>query len=244
MNTTAEYPNLDYYTESTPRRRLTGFVTPMSVGLHKLEDATRTREALSATPLTVEDGMEIEEFLWRLQTRHNYAELYDEDIEYIGGQARFFEYAIGSGTAILVDLWEVSGTPEAEFDAEYEQVIDELRNGNREVLAEELIEMLRNSREDPDEVEIKLLSLQAMARFLIRQREFDDPVAGPDPSGIVQIEWHILGNGLLVMAFLEDDRVHCVVQTDATSEREMLNENAQLTESEALERFGYLVPRR
>ncbi len=135
-------------------------------------------------------------------------------------------------------------TPEAEFDAEYQEVIDELRNGNREVLAEELIEMLRNSLEDPDEVEIKLLSLQAMARFLIRQREFDDPVTGPDPSGIMQVEWHILGNGLLVMAFLEDDQLHCVVQTDATSERGVLNENALLTESEALERFGYLVPRR
>ncbi len=244
MSTTTRYPNLGHYTEPTPRRSLTDFVAPTSVGSHKLEGTARMRAALSATPLAVEDGIESKKFLWHIQTKHSCAELDDEDIEYIEVQPRFFEYDIGSGTAILVDLFEASGTPEAEFDPEYQQVIDELRNGNREVLAEELIEMLRNSRENPDEVEIKILSLQAMARFLIRQREFDDPVAGPDPSGIMQIEWHILGNGLLVMAFLEDDRIHCVVQTDATAGREMLNENAQLTQREALERFGYLVPQR
>ena len=158
-------------------------------------------------------------------------------------QVRYYHYET-AGSVILVDRCDVVDSPDDDLDPKYQQVVEELRNGGREVLAEELIEMLRNSREDPEEAYIQLYSLQAMARFLVRRREYEDPVSGPDPRGIMQIEWHIAGNGLLVMAFVEDDRIHCVVQADATPQRSEINRNERLTEKEALEAFGCLVPLR
>ena len=156
---------------------------------------------------------------------------------------RFFRYAT-AGPVILVDEYDVVDSPEEDLDPEYQRVVEQLRSGGREVLAEELIEMLQNSREDPEEAGIQLYSLQAMASFLVRNGKFEDPVSGPNPRGIMQIEWHIAGNGLLVMAFVEDGQIHCVVQADATTERSEINKNERLTEREALEAFGYLVPLR
>ena len=140
------------------------------------------------------------------------------------------------------DLEEIEDTPEGEFGAEYRGVIDDLRAAGREIPAEDLIDMLRNIQEDPGESEINLFSLQAMARFLIRHRKLADPVIGPDPTGMMQVEWHIIGDGLLVMAFLENDQVHCVAQSDATPGVRALNRSVQLTENQAIEEFGHLVP--
>ena len=155
---------------------------------------------------------------------------------------RFFSYPTGSGTAVLVD-----GTPDqypvtTEPDFGYQRVVDELRYGGRELVAEELVEILRNSLEDPEEPEVKLFSLQSMARFLISHREINDPILGPDPGGIMQIEWHIDGNGLLVMAFLEGSKVHVVAQADNTSDRQVLDCSVELPVDQVLEDFGYLVP--
>ena len=133
---------------------------------------------------------------------------------------------------------------EPEFGAEYQQVIDGLRNGGREALAGELIEMLRNCREDPEEAESKLPSLRNMARLLIERSELEDPIAGPSPDGVMQAEWRIAGDGLLVMAFLEDDVIHCVVQADADAQGGPLYRSERLSEKEALEEFGHLVPLR
>ena len=116
---------------------------------------------------------------------------------------RFYEYGTGSSAAeiVLVDDLSERNPTDTEFDSEYQRVIDELRDGGRELAANELIAILRNSQEDPEEPEVKLFSLQSMARFLVSNGEFNDPIIGPDPIGIMQIEWHINGNGLLVLAF-------------------------------------------
>ncbi len=159
-------------------------------------------------------------------------------------ECRFFEYPGESSTVILVDVGEAEDASEAEFDAEYQKVINDLRNGGRELLAQDVFQMLSDSQENPENVNITLLSLQSMARFLIRQKDFDDPIVGKDPYGIVQIEWHIIGNGLLVLAFLDDYLIHCVAQADTTSESEMLNESVRITERQFLEEFGHLVPLR
>ena len=58
----------------------------------------------------------------------------------------------------------------------------------------------------------------------------------------MQAEWHICGNGLLVMAFLEDDKIHCIAQADQTSRTPALSKSAILTEEHALEELGHLVP--
>ena len=228
-------------------------VVPMLPARHEFEE-DETRGSLSATPLSI-DMMEIEEFLLNIRTeRYSNFDSYRNNIEFARCQDsgtdlqsdfnrmryRFFQHESDSSTVILVDLEEA----EPEFDEEYEQVINELRRGGREILAEELVEMLRNSQEDPEETEIKLFSLQGMARFLIEQEKFENPIVGAGPIGIMQAEWHIVGDGLLVMAFLEDNQIHCVVQTDDDSQGEMLYRSVQLSKNEALEEFGYLVPLR
>ena len=159
-------------------------------------------------------------------------------------QIRFFQYATNTGDSetLLVDTGEIAH--ESEVDPRYRRVVDDLRSRGREILASEVIEMLRASREDPDEADIQLFSLQAMARLLLRHQDFADPVAGPDPYGIMQVEWHIAGDGLLVMAFIEDGQVHCVVQADASPQRDKLNVSVQLSEEQAVREYGHLVPLR
>ena len=153
---------------------------------------------------------------------------------------RFFYWV--SNAIIFVDPPNEGSVSDSEFSPAYEQVIDSLRNGGREILADEVVDILRNSQEDPEEPDINVISLQAMARFLVSHRTFEDPIVGPDPGGLMQIEWHIDGNGLLVLAFLDQDRIHCIVQADETPPRLALNESAILTEEQALKDFGHLVP--
>ena len=164
-------------------------------------------------------------------------------------RCRFYAYGTKSDTTmILVDHEEAEYEPDLEHHEHdglaYQEVIHNLRTGGREVSAEDLIEMLRDIEQDPDEPEISIYSLQAMARFLIKHRKFCHPIIGLDPIGMMQAEWHIIGDGLLVMAFLENEQIHCVAQADATPESEELNVSVQLTEDEAIEEFGYLVPLR
>ena len=255
MNATTERPVPKYLTYSTNMWRLTfpDVMVPILPSRHEFEEA-ETRASRSATPLGIY-VMEIEVYPFNLQRERDLdLELTMNNIEIARSQdsgtepfdfenltgCRFIQYGTESNATILVDLRDTV----SEFDPDRQQVIDDLRNGGREILAEELIEMLRICKEDPEEPEIKLFSLQAMARFLIEQKEFEDPIAGPGPNGIMQAEWHIVGDGLLVMAFLEYNRIQCVVQTDADSQGEMLYRSVQLSDKEALEEFGYLVPLR
>ena len=89
-----------------------------------------------------------------------------------------------------------------------------------------------------------MYSLRAMARFLIEHGEFADPLAGPDPDGIMQIEWRIFGDGLLVMAFLEDEYIHCVAQAEPPDSDDALDISVELPTEQAAKEYGYLVPRR
>ena len=175
----------------------------------------------------------------------------DDGVEFVVRQhartddrtARFFRYPLRAETAILVDFGEATVEIGGEFEPAVQEVIDELRAGDREIFADEVIEMLRNSRE-ADEPDIQLFSLRDMARFLVKHRTFEDPIAGPSPYGIMQVEWHIVGDGLLVMAFVGDGQIHCVAQTDATQQHEAMNDNVRLSEAEALKEYGRLVPLR
>ena len=255
MNATSERTAPESPTFLTNEWRLIvpDVVMPILPGLNEFEEA-ETRGSLSATPTSID--MKIEGFLLNLRRERNLEfDPSSSSIEVVICQVsgtepcafenpllgcRFFRYGTESSATILIDLEET----EPEFEPEYQQVIDDLRSSGREILAEDLVEMLRICQEDPEEPEIKLFSLQSMARFLIDQGEFEDPIAGPGPDGIMQAEWHIVGDGLLVMAFLEENQIHCVVQTDADPRGKMLYKSVQLPEKEALEEFRYLVPLR
>ena len=131
----------------------------------------------------------------------------------------------------------------AAIDPEYQRVIDSLKDGGRELMASEVYEMLLSSKE-PDGDPIQLFSLRAMADFLVRHWNIADPVAGPSPTGIMQLEWHILDDGLLVIAFVEDERVHCVVQADATEGRGAMDVSERMSTDALMNRHGHLIPPR
>ena len=46
--------------------------------------------------------------------------------------------------------------------------------------------------------------------FLIDEPHFGTPVVGTDPDGLIQAEWPVLGDGLLVMNFRQDGLIRFV----------------------------------
>ena len=152
--------------------------------------------------------------------------------------SRFFQYANDPST-ILVDSNEGSvrlGDQPA-IEPAYLRAVESLRDSGRELVADEVYEMLLASKE-PDGDPIQLFSLSAMADFLVQHRDISDPISGPSPHGIMQLEWHILGDGLLVIAFVEDERVHCVIQTDEMDVSERMPTDALMRQ------HGRLIPTR
>ena len=140
---------------------------------------------------------------------------------------------------IVVD----DGEPISEFSPAQQRVISWLRDNDREVLAEKLVTMLRDA-DDPDEPDVSIVSLWQMAQFFVEHGEFADPFIGPDSRGLVHAEWRILGNGVLVIVFLEDEAVLLVAQADETPDKEKLDLCVRKPVPEIIEAFGDLVPRR
>ena len=68
--------------------------------------------------------------------------------------------------------------------------IEQMRSGGRKLVADELVELLRNILEDPEEgEEILPVPLRAMAWFLVEHQEYADPLmTEPDPDGSMQAE--------------------------------------------------------
>ena len=143
------------------------------------------------------------------------------------------------GNVLVVDF----GEPLSEFPDEYQATVNHLRENGRPVLADQLIEMLED--QEPDEAKISLVSLREMARLLVEQRDFDDPLIGADRRGLVHAQWTIAGNGILIWGFLEDRRILMVAQADESSiAPEGLDINERLPAEKVLDTYGYLVPRR
>ena len=147
-------------------------------------------------------------------------------------------------TGVPARILLLGGSPEPQVQVKCRDIIADLRSAGREALAEDLAEMINDMEEDTDEPAVKVDSLRALTRFLTKHIAFEDPIVGPDPMGAVIAEWHIDGNGLLVMAFLDNNLIHCVVQADATSQSEGLNISVHRTERQIVEEFGKLVPLR
>ena len=144
-----------------------------------------------------------------------------------------------SRLVVLVDFGDTAFEEESR-SAEYLFIVEALRTSGREIPANRVAMKLKS----PDELEINLYSLQEMARFLLRHRDYACPIVGTDPQGIIQIEWRFDGNGLLVVAFLGEETVHCVALSDATPEREELDESVRLSTDALAETFGELIPKK
>ena len=112
------------------------------------------------------------------------------------------------------------------------------------ILSDKLVTMLRDVQEDPDSPPVNIVSLRQMASLLINQPDFADPFIGPDNRGFVYAQWRIVGNGVLVIRFPDDERILLIAQADETSEREELDISVEGPKSNILEEYRYLVPSR
>ena len=155
---------------------------------------------------------------------------------------RYYLLSTTSGSVVLIDGPFGGYSRAGEYRREYLEVVGQLREVGREIVASQLKEILEASLEDPEEPEVRLFSLRSMAHFLTLDSNFKDPILGPDSHGIMQLEWYIDGNGLLVMAFLEDNEVHFIVQADETPDRGSLDYNIQKPMDFIVEEYSHLVP--
>ena len=155
----------------------------------------------------------------------------------------FFQVYSSESSIVLIDFWE-NVIEEDTRDTEYSRVVTALRACGREIPAAKVVAKLQSAAERPEEPEIKLYSLQEMARFLLRHKDYACPLVGTDPYGIIQVEWRFDGNGLLVVAFLGNGDVHCVALSDATPSRDEMNESVQLSTEAVAETFGELIPKK
>ena len=153
---------------------------------------------------------------------------------------RFFQCAVDPSTVLVDPALE---TPIYPLSPEHERVVQQLRESGWELMAEDVYELLLASKE-PDGDPIQLFSLHAMADFLVQHRDLADPIVGSSPLGIMQFEWHIVGDGLLVIAFVKDDQLHCVVQADATEGRGAMDVSERMSSATLVERFSQLIPTR
>ena len=122
--------------------------------------------------------------------------------------------------------------------------VQDLENVGRFRLASTVSEIIRESEDDPTEPGVVMKSLKAMVGFLTEYGDFDNPVVGPNPDGIMQIEWHIEGRGLLVVIFKGGDTVQCIALADETPDRPAMNLSKRMSIREFVEEFGELVPTR
>ena len=153
-------------------------------------------------------------------------------------EIKFFRYGEALDSVIVADF----GEPTSAFPEEQQEVIDRLRSNGRAVLSEKLVTMLRDVQEDPDSPQVNIVSLRQMASLFIDQRDFADPFIGPDSRGVVYAQWRIVGNGVLIIRFPDDENILLVAQADKTSEREEMDISMQGPKSSVLEEYGYLVP--
>ena len=158
---------------------------------------------------------------------------------YVGAPLYIGCYEVAANhTVVLVD-W---ASPDTDQTMAYLNVVESLRSHGREIVAEDLLQLLQDAHDEGEEDSIRIYSLRSMAKFLLTNKRVRDPVCSADPmDGIMQAEWHIYGDGLLVLAFLGEQRVHCVAQADPPYADEMLDVNEELHWGQVLERYDELI---
>ena len=153
---------------------------------------------------------------------------------------KFTRYGEDSAALIVVDF----GEPTDDFPLDAQDAVRFLRANGRSVVAEKLVSMLENVKEDPDASSPDIVSLRDLARFLVENQDFSDPFIGPDRRDIVHAQWRFIGNGVLVISFLGYGEILLVAQADETPVSEALDVSKRGPKREILKEFGYLVPRR
>ena len=86
-------------------------------------------------------------------------------------------------------------------ESTHEGIIAVLRLFGVEAVADRLSYLRSLSDDDPDETPIDVESLRAMALFLMSERQLPDPQIAISSDGLMQTEWRMSPNGILVMEF-------------------------------------------
>ena len=153
---------------------------------------------------------------------------------------RIYQYGDDRNVLIVVDFEE----PEDEFPKDHIEVVLFLRANGRPILADQLVAMLQEAEENPEEVVFKFMSLRDMARLLVEQKDFADPSIGPDGWGVVHAQWQIAGDGLLVMSFLGYGEVLLTARANESPNQERLRISNRARAQDILREYGHLVPLR
>ena len=109
---------------------------------------------------------------------------------------------------------------------------------HRHVLAEDLNALLHEASLDSGMASPRPDSLAAMLRFLAKHEELAEPSLALGADGVMQVDWMIPDDGILALAFLDADRVHCVAIARG------LTISEQVSHEEVLGKVGFLIPRR
>jgi hypothetical protein len=118
----------------------------------------------------------------------------------------------------------------------HKEVVAALRTFGLGKVADRLVYLRSLAHDDPDEAEIEIESLRAMALFLISERQLQDPIIGVTPDGLMQIEWRLPSDGILAMEFKPSDLVRfAAISAPAQADVERRSVNGTLPADEALE---------
>ncbi len=140
---------------------------------------------------------------------------------------------------IIVDFGESLD----EFPDEYNEVVQSIRNNGRPILADDLLKLINDMREEPINFNVTLISLRDMAQLLIEERDFKDPSIGPDGNGVMYAQWEIMNGGDLVLGFPGYGEIVLVAQNDEAPNAGGLDISVRGSRQRIIDEYGYLVPR-
>ena len=82
-----------------------------------------------------------------------------------------------------------------------------LRCTGLDSVADEITRLLRLAANDPEEPEMQMDSLRALATFLVEDSWLPNPVVGVSYDGLLTAEWRVIPSGGLLMKFLPEGEI-------------------------------------
>ena len=136
------------------------------------------------------------------------------------------------------------GEPIDTFPVQYQQVVEDIREHGRELLAGDLVSLLSDLiSEDiqPHAQGVVLISIRDLARMLIEERDFRDPRVSPDNAGTLYAEWEIYNDGVVVMGFPGYGEVVLTAQADEGPNHESLDISERGPRKDILAKYRSLL---
>ena len=144
-------------------------------------------------------------------------------------------------------IWIVidDGRPLEHFPVKQWGVVNYLRSHGRPTSAEEAQIILQDIEAgEGDARNVNFVSLWSLASFLVDNQQFDDPIISADSFAIWHAQWHIRGDGVIVLSFLDEERILLNAQADASPEGKELYISSEGSKEEVLGMIASRVPYR